>query len=76
MLPLVLPSSFRIFKKLKILAIFLLCLINSVTFIAGLLATKRVESTLNIDRRFCFLEVLISATKSNICSTGDLVVSE
>jgi len=43
---------------------------------AGLLATKRVKSTLNIDRRFCFLEVLIPAMKSNLCSTGDLVVSE
>jgi len=76
MLPLVLPSFFRIFKTLKILAKFLLCFINSVTFMAGLLATKRVKSTLNIDRRFCFLEVLIPAMKSNLCSTGDLVVSE
>ena len=72
----VLPSFFRIFKTLKILAIFLLCFINSVTFIAGLLATEWVISMLHIDRRFCFLEVLIPAMKSDLCSTGDLVVSE
>jgi len=43
---------------------------------AGLLATERVKSMLHIDRRFCFLEVLIPALKSSLCSTGDLVVSE
>jgi hypothetical protein len=72
----VLPTFFLLFQKPKILAMFLLCFINCVTSRAWLLATGRAKFTLHMDRRFCYLEVLRSATKTNLCSTGDLVVSE
>jgi len=72
----VLLRFFQIFKTLKILVIFFLCFINSDSFTAGLLSSDRLKSMLHTGRRFCFLEVLIPAMKSNLCSTGDLVVSE